>query len=86
MEFGNVYIKMETRNYIKYNNSIQREPIVTTNFKNELRRNINMRIKNPEVRNIYDIRQLQDEMMNVHTCVTDNNPNTKVYVRPLCQL
>ena len=50
---------METRNYIQYNKSIQREPIVTTNFKTELRSNINMRIKNPEVRNIYDIRQLQ---------------------------
>jgi hypothetical protein len=50
---------METRNYIKYNKSIQREPIVTTHFKNELRININMRIKNPEVRNIYDIRKLQ---------------------------
>jgi hypothetical protein len=53
-EFGNVYIKMETRNYIKYYKRIQRESIVTTNFKNKLRSNIKMRIKNPEVRNLRD--------------------------------
>jgi hypothetical protein len=50
---------METRNYIKYNKIIQREPTVTTTFKNELRSNIKMRITNPEVGNLYDTRQLQ---------------------------
>ena len=41
-----------------YNESIYREPIVTTNFKNELRNNIQMMIKNSEVRNLYDIMKL----------------------------
>jgi hypothetical protein len=42
-----------TYNIIK---NIHREPIVTTNFKNELRSNVNMMIKNPEGRNLYNIR------------------------------
>ena len=49
----------KTRNYIKYNKSIYREIIVTTNFKNELRSIIQMMIKNSEVRNLYDIMKLQ---------------------------
>jgi hypothetical protein len=49
----------KTRNYIKYNKSIYREIIVTTNFKNELRSTIQMMIKNSEVRNLYDIMKLQ---------------------------
>ena len=49
----------KTRNYIKYNKSIYREIIVTTNFINELRSTIQMMIKNSEVRNLYDIMKLQ---------------------------
>ena len=49
----------KTRNYIKYNKSIYREIIVTTNFKNELRSTIQMMIKNSEVRKLYDIMKLQ---------------------------
>jgi hypothetical protein len=49
----------KTRNYIKYNKSIYREIIVTTNFKNELRSTIQMMIKNSEIRNLYDIMKLQ---------------------------
>jgi hypothetical protein len=36
-----------------------REVIVITNLKNELRSNIQMMIKNPEVRHLYNIRKLQ---------------------------
>ena len=53
------WVIWKTRNYIKYNKSIYREAIVTTNFKNELRSNIQMMIKNPEVQNLYNIRKLQ---------------------------
>ena len=35
------------------------EAIVITNFKNELRSNIHMRIKIPEVLNLYGIMKLQ---------------------------
>ena len=42
-----------------YNKSTYREAIVITNLKNELRSNIQMMIKNPEVRNLYNIRKLQ---------------------------
>jgi hypothetical protein len=49
----------KARNYIKYNKSIYREAIVLTNFKNELRNNRQMMIKDPEIRNLYDIRKLQ---------------------------
>jgi hypothetical protein len=49
----------KTRNYIKYNKSTYREAIVITNLKNELKSNIQMMIKNPEVRNLYNIRKLQ---------------------------
>ena len=49
----------KTRHYIKYNKSIYRKIIVTTNFKNELRSNIQMTIKSSEVRNLYDIMKLQ---------------------------
>ena len=38
---------------IKYNKSTYREAIVITNFKNELRSNIQMMIKNPEVPDLY---------------------------------
>jgi len=44
----------KTRNYI----SFYREPICITNFKNELKNNIQMMIKNSEVRNLYDIMKL----------------------------
>ena len=54
-----IWVVWKTRNYIKYNKSIYREKLVTTNFKNELRSNIQMLIKNPEVRNLYDIMKLQ---------------------------
>ena len=54
-----IWVVWKTRNYIKYNKSIYREKLVTTNFKNELRNNIHMLIKNPEVRNLYDIMKLQ---------------------------
>jgi len=47
-----------TRNYIKYHKSIYREAIDITNLKNELRSNIQMTIKNPEVRNLYNIMKL----------------------------
>jgi hypothetical protein len=53
------WVIWKTRNYIKYNKSIYREAIVITNLKNELRSNIQMMIKNPEVRNLYNIRKLQ---------------------------
>ena len=53
------WVVWKTRNYIKYSNSIYREKFVTKNFKNELRSNIHMLIKNPEVRNLYDIMKLQ---------------------------
>jgi hypothetical protein len=49
----------KTKNYVKYNKSIYREAIVFKNLKNELRSNIQMMIKNPEVRNLYNIRKLQ---------------------------
>jgi hypothetical protein len=42
----------KTRQYIKYNKNIYREAIVITNLKNELRSNIQMMIKNPEVQNL----------------------------------
>ena len=48
----------KTRNYIKYNKIIYREAIVITNFKTELRNNIQMMIKNPEIQKLYDIRKL----------------------------
>ena len=54
-ELSNLYIKMgnwKTRQYIKYNKNIYREAIVITNLKNELRSNIQMMIKNPEVQNL----------------------------------
>ena len=53
------WVIWKTRNYIKYNKSTYREAIVITNLKNELRSNIQMMIKNPEVRNLYNIRKLQ---------------------------
>ena len=53
------WVTWKTRNYIKYDKSIYREAIVITNLKNELRSNIQMMIKNPEVRNLYNIRKLQ---------------------------
>jgi hypothetical protein len=43
------WVIWKTRNYIKYNKSTYREAIVITNLKNELRSNIQMMIKNPEV-------------------------------------
>ena len=49
----------KTRNFIKYNKSTYREEIVITNLKNELRSKIQMMIKNPEVRNLYNIKKLQ---------------------------
>ena len=42
------WVIWKTRNYIKYNKSIYREAIITTNLKNELRSNIQMMI-NSEV-------------------------------------
>ena len=54
-----IWVAWKTRNYIKYNKSIYREQLITTNFKNELRNNIHMLIKNHEVRNLYDIMKLQ---------------------------
>jgi hypothetical protein len=53
------WVTWKTRNYIKYNKSIYRGAIVITNLKNKLRSNIQMMIKNPEVRNLYNIRKLQ---------------------------
>ena len=53
------WVIWKTRNYIKYNKSTYREAIVITNLKNELGSNIQMMIKNPEVRNLYNIRILQ---------------------------
>jgi hypothetical protein len=53
------WVIWKTRNYIKYNKSTYREVIVITNLKNELRSNIQMMIKNPEVRHLYNIRKLQ---------------------------
>ena len=53
------WVIWKTRNYIKNNKSIYREAIVITNLKNELRSNIQMMIKNPEVRNLFNIRKLQ---------------------------
>jgi hypothetical protein len=53
------WVIWKTRNYIKYNKSIYREEIVITNLKNELRSNIQMMIKKPEVRNLYNIMKLQ---------------------------
>ena len=53
------WVIWKTRNYIKYNKSIYREAIVITNLKNELIINIQMMIKNPAVRNLYNIRKLQ---------------------------
>ena len=47
------WVIWKTRNYIKYNKSTYREAIVITNFKNELRSNIQMMIKNPEVPDLY---------------------------------
>ena len=52
------WVILKTRNYIKYNKSIYREEIVITNLKNEMRSNIQMMIKNPEVRNLYNIMKL----------------------------
>ena len=52
------WVIWKTRNYIKDNKRIYREPIVTTNFKNELRNNIQMMIKNSEVRSLYNMKQL----------------------------
>jgi hypothetical protein len=43
------WVIWKIRNYIKYNKCIYREIIVTTHFKNELRSNIQMMIKNSEV-------------------------------------
>jgi hypothetical protein len=53
------WVIWKTRNYIKYNKSTYREAIVIKKLKNELRSNIQMMIKNPEVRNLYNIRKLQ---------------------------
>ena len=53
------WVIWKTRYYIKYNKSIYREEIVITNLKNELRSNIQMMIKKPEVRNLYNIMKLQ---------------------------
>ena len=52
------WIMWKTRNYIKYNKIIYREAIVVTNFKTELRNNIQMMITNPEIQKLYDIRKL----------------------------
>ena len=52
------WVIWKTRNYIKYNKSIYREAIVISNLKYELRSNIQMMIKNPEVRNLYNVRKL----------------------------
>ena len=52
------WVILKTRNYIKYNKSTYREAIVITNLKNELRSNIQMMIKNAEVRNLYNIMKL----------------------------
>ena len=49
----------KTRNYIKYYQTMYRKAILITNLKNELRNSIHMRIKNPEVLNLYDIMKLQ---------------------------
>ena len=51
------WVMWKTRNYIKYNKIIYREAIVVTNFKTELRNNIQMMIKNPEIQKLYDIRK-----------------------------
>ena len=53
------WVIWKTRNYIKYNKNIYREAIVITNLKNELGSNIQMMIKNSEVRNLNNIRKLQ---------------------------
>jgi hypothetical protein len=53
------WVSWKTRNYIKHNKGTYREAIVITNLKNELRSNIQMMIKDPEVRNLYNIRKLQ---------------------------
>jgi hypothetical protein len=53
------WVIWKTKNYIKYNKSIYREAIAITNLKNELRSNIQMMIKNQEVRNLYNSRKLQ---------------------------
>ena len=52
------WVMWKTRNYIKHNKIIYREAIVVTNFKTELRNNIQMMIKNPEIQKLYDIRKL----------------------------
>ena len=52
------WVMWKTRNYIKYNKIIYREAIVVTNFKTELRNNIQMMIKNPEIQKLYDIGKL----------------------------
>ena len=53
------WVIWKTRNYIKYHKIIHREAIVTTNLKKELRSNIQMMIKNPQVRKLYNIMKLQ---------------------------
>ena len=57
-EIGVCSWKLVKKNKIK-NKSTYREAIVITNLKNELRSNIQTMIKNPEVRNLYNIRKLQ---------------------------
>jgi hypothetical protein len=53
------WVIWKTRNYIRYTKNIYREATVITNFKNELRSNIQMMIKYQEFRNVYDIMKLQ---------------------------
>ena len=48
------WVIWKTRNYRKYNKCLYSEPIVTTNFKN----NIQMMIIDSEFRNLHDIMNL----------------------------
>ena len=59
IEYGNLYIKIGNLENKKLYISLYREAIVITNFKNELRSSIHMRIKIPEVLNLYGIMKLQ---------------------------
>ena len=60
IEYGNLYIKIGNLENKKLYISLYREAIVITNFKNELRSSIHMKIKIPEVLDLYDInRKLQ---------------------------
>ena len=59
IECGNLYIRIGNLKNKKLYISLYREAIVIANLKNELRSSIHMRIKNPEVLNLYDIMKLQ---------------------------